>query len=487
MKLKLFTLLLILFIPSFVEAQGLRETVTNKEQRTKSLSSGNKKGALTDAAKKRKEENELKRQQKEYDYNRACEYGTIDAYRNFIYEYPDSDKYSNDMRNRINDYELWNSACHENTIRAYNDYLKDSEYKSHESEAKAKIVNLESIEKWTILSRSNSIDSINAYMSKYPNSPKLEDAKLRIHQLKGVQYYRNGDLKSAYNEFTTAGGRSALDVANRDMYDKAYEYSEYLRVKSNSTESQMLAFMSAYPSSPYYDEISNMVAVSKARSLTKYSNQYDYNGALSYAKDYTTRSTVNNYIERAKQANAEYRKELKREEWRENGGLVNMAIEFVDFGLNFLSPSSNRSYNTLYYNMGIGFRIGNYKSPVQFEVGVRPGIIVFHENINDKYEFTKQYTKGRFHMPVYGKFKINIGGGSSKFYIFGEIQYNAIRIETVERQFGYKAGFGVQSRNWDWSLYFKNEFGSYEPIFWEDREPGCQYLGTSLVRYFRIY
>ena len=336
MKLKLFALLLFLVTaPSFVEAQWLRGHTTqskevfktntkNRGGLTESVNKKNGENSLrgqqkqnrskrenfTEAAKKRKEDNELKRQQKEYDYNRACEYGTIDAYRNFIYEYPDSDKYSNDMRNRINDYELWNSACHENTIRAYNDYLKNSEYKSHESEAKAAIVKLESIEKWKTLSRSNSIDSINAYISKYPNSPKLEDAKLRIHQLKGVQYYRNGDLKSAFNEFTSAGGRSALDVANRDMYDKAYEYSEYLRVKSNSTESQMLAFMSAYPSSPYYDEISNMVAVSKARGLTKYSNQYDYNGALSYAKDYTTRSTVNNYIERAKQANAEYRKEL---------------------------------------------------------------------------------------------------------------------------------------------------------------------------------
>ena len=77
------------------------ENNINSQQKRKSL----KRRSLTEVAKKRKVEKELKMEQKEYDYYRACEYGTIEAYINFIEMYPDSDNYTIDIRKRISDYD----------------------------------------------------------------------------------------------------------------------------------------------------------------------------------------------------------------------------------------------------------------------------------------------------------------------------------------------------------------------------------------------
>ena len=442
----------------YCDAQGLKEVINQRQQ-----------------------EIEQMKEEEKAAYELACRVGTVIAYNEFLDDYPESE-YAEDINNRIKEHDLWSAACTTNTIAAYQNYLDNSKFKSYEKAAKDSIKELQSVEAWNKAKASKNLDTVLAFVSTYPNSSKLSEANLIIHQLKGVKYYNEGNLSSAYDEFKLAGGKSALENSNQALYDKAFEYHEYKSVIEKPTESGLVSFMSTYPSSQYYNEVSNKLAILKAKNLNKYSTDDAYNGALVLAKDNATRAVVENYISQAKKDRAEYKSYLKRKEWRENGGLINMSFEFLDLGVNAICPNSKRGCNIAYYNMGIGFRIGNYSHRAQFEIGVRPGVIAIDENDKDKYELSED-AKVKFHMPVYAKLKLNIAGRGSKFYIFGEFQYNAIRVEAIERQFGYKAGLGIQSRNWDWSLYYKNEFGDYD---WASGA-GSQYIGTSVVRYFRIF
>lgn len=45
----------------------------------------------------------------------------------------------------------------------------------------------------------------------------------------------------------------------------------------------------------------------------------------------------------------------------------------MDFGWNCLSE--DKYLEVYYYNVGASVKLGNYKSPIQLEVGLKPGVI----------------------------------------------------------------------------------------------------------------
>lgn len=65
---------------------------------------------------KQKEIAERQRVEKQR-YESACEKGTLEAFQEYIKLYPNG-KYAVDVRNRIEDYNLWSTAVKTNTIEA---------------------------------------------------------------------------------------------------------------------------------------------------------------------------------------------------------------------------------------------------------------------------------------------------------------------------------------------------------------------------------
>ena len=67
--------------------------------------------------------------------------------------------------------------------------------------------------------------------------------------------------------------------------------------------------------------------------------------------------------------------------------------------------------------MALALRIGNFKTPVYLEVGVKPGLLVFNNNTDDSYyDYENDYyldednvlNRYAFHMPIFAKLKINL-------------------------------------------------------------------------------
>ena len=137
---------------------------------------------------------------------------------------------------------------------------------------------------WNRIKDSNDANVFQNFLTSYPNAKEVSLATLKLHELKGVQHYNAGNLGSAYSEFSKIS-RDNVSYANRKAYDDVMEYNEYTKLGHYASEASLLSFMRKYPNSKYADEVSNKIAIAKARNLGEYASSYDYNQALSYARD----------------------------------------------------------------------------------------------------------------------------------------------------------------------------------------------------------
>lgn len=426
---------------------------------------------------KQKEIAERQRVEKQR-YESACEKGDLEAFQEYIKLYPKG-KYAVDVKNRIEDYNLWSEAVKTNTIAAYNNYIASSKFKSFKDKATEAITELQSIDKWKSIQSSKNMAEIEMFMKTYPKSSCIANAQKRIHELKGVDFYLSNDLFNAYQEFNKAGGKYALEQANQSKFDECQEYWDYNNLTAYTKEEQLLSFLRKYPSGKYSNEVSNRIAISKAKSFNMFSGNMTFNEALGYAKDETTKNLVRRYAESSKKAYTQYKKQIRRTRIKANGGYVLWGLELLDFGWNGVSP--DRYLNVGYYNIGASVKLGNYRSPVQFEIGIKPGVISY--NYADEYDssYNSDYmTYTEFHLPAYAKLKINICniGQNSKLYLAGLGFYNIVRNDDLENRFSVGGGAGFAWKRWDWlALYYKHGIDTKYSL--DDK-----YLGTSLIYYF---
>lgn len=425
--------------------------------------------------KRRIAEIEKKKEQDMYDY--ATKVETEQAYVAYLKKYPNG-IFATEAKGRIEDMELWKKAKTTNTIDAYHSYLKASKNKSFTQLANDAITDLKSKEEWEVIKHSPLKSIIEDFILKYPKSSCLSDATKRHDELLGVEYYEQGYLQRAYEKFEAAGGRYKLESSNRIKYDECQEYVEYKKLSSSSKESDLLAFLKKYPSSLYFNQVSNMVAIAKAKNLSMFASSYDFIEALSFAKDKETSNTVQSYIDNTKRSYTHYKRQQRHNRVMANGGYIKMGFEIMDFAVaGFSGGDSNQK--TLYYNVGLSVKFGNYKSPIQFEVGIKPGVVYTLPKISNSYGHTTKKETTYFHMPVFSKLKINLcDAGSSKMYIAGIGAYNAVRDNAFENEFSVGGGLGFAWKKWDWfALYYKQDVENKLNI--DDK-----YIGTSIVYYF---
>ena len=439
------------------------------------------KGKYVQDVRKRVAEIERKNEQDLYDY--AAKVETAQAYEAYLKKYPNG-RFAQEARGRLEDMELWKKAKSANTIAAYRNYLSTSKNKSFAQLANDAITDLESKDAWNAIKQSSSKSVIENFIQKYPKSSCLPEANKRLNELTAVELYGQGDLQHAYDKFEAAGGRYSVEYSNRSKYDECLEYVEYKKLNSYTKESDLLAFLKKYPSSRYYDQVSNMVAIAKAKNFSMYASSYTFNEAMSYAKDKTTKNTVQSYIDNTKKSYSQYKRQQRHKRVMANGGYVKFGLEIMD--LAFSGTTSGEGQSTMYYNMGLSVKFGNYKAPVQFEVGIKPGVVHtefeswYHGSYYDyDYGYETSETKTFFHMPVYAKLKLNIcDAGRSKFYIAGLGTYNAVRDKQLENEYSLGGGAGFAWKKWDWfALYYKQDLENDYHL--EDK-----FIGTSFVYYF---
>lgn len=233
----------------------------------------------------------------------------------------------------------------------------------------------------------------------------MADAYRRIHELDGLAHFRLQQYEQALNEFNLAGGEQALSPASLPCYKQAQEYVDYTSARNRNTEGALRAFLTNYPYSCYSKEISNLLALAIAQSITIYS--YDSAGAeaLSYAKDSSTRQAVQRYIDWQKKNYKLYCKRNRMAARRANGNIIQFGLEWMDVGFNpsCYDDTDNDLDIVWFYNVGLGLKFGNYNTPVQFLLGAKIGLVGY----TVWYDYNDE-SKTCFHLPLFAKLKVNV-------------------------------------------------------------------------------
>ena len=458
-------------------AQAQKNEIRRKAEEKRKEEERRQQEAQAEAEKKSREERQA--------YESACRSNSRQTLESFLYNYPYS-QYASDVKERIQDLELWSRASQANTVSSYQEYLYTSKILSNQDEAQKRINDLRANQEWERIRYSSNQYDFEQFITSYPNSPHKSDASKRIHELKGLRYYNSGNLQSAYDEFNLAGGRYALDYSNRSKYNDCEEYVDYTKLSSYSSESDLSSFLSKYPTSKYRKEIMNALAIAKARNLSIYSGDYQYNEALSYAQDKETRSIVKGYIKNIKKvrknSNKQYRPSIGNH--IKNNDLFSLGIDLWDIGTNVLSSADSRYWHTIFYDFALSLRIGNYKSPVSFEAGIRPGWLRWVSTSDDEGLFYND-ADTKFHMPVFAKLKVNLfeAWGGKKFYLNCAGFYHALRHESLEPKFSAGGGFGFAGEHWDWQILYYRQGVDNDYIY---NKSDMRYWGTSLGYFFSL-
>lgn len=395
---------------------------------------------LTDYVAQRKKEVAEAERVERRQYEQACAAGTLDALMEYKRQYPKG-KYAKDVTNRIWDFDIWNEAKQANTIGAYNRYLEKSRYKSFEAQANEAIAELRSVEAWNKIGSAASVSEYEAFVARYPHSSMAPVAWRKIHEDRGVKYFKKGYYDRALSVFDSLGGRKVLSDGGKSIYDSCFVEVTYRRLRYNQlTEIELISFLYRFPDSKYADAVSNAIALKKAKSLTMFSSTESENEVLGYARDEDTRRSVMAYIKENRRAYRDHKKALRRED----GSLVSLGVEFVDAGG---AIGDFGSYS--YYNFGLGLKFGNYRAPVQFELGVKPGYV------------WRSGTYGRKedcgHYPLFARLKVNLcdGGNRSKFFAEATGYWHLKTDDCVEGRYSLSGGVGWSWRHCDLAFLFK--------------------------------
>lgn len=247
---------------------------------------------------------EIKRVEKA-NYEKACELNTIDAFKEYLklYEAVDfaSKEHKVDIKNRICDYNLWSKAKATNKNYAYNSYLRDTKYSIYTAEARKAIQDLKSEEEWSKIKYNDNINELEVFINENGKSIYISEAKSKLNQLKAVDCYNAGEYINAFNYFNLAGGKKIISDENKIKYDKAEEFYEYHNIVNKEfTDINLEAYLIKYPNSEFYNNVSNMLAISKASKFTRYSKKSALYAALKYAQDKYTIKQVRQYFKKAK-------------------------------------------------------------------------------------------------------------------------------------------------------------------------------------------
>lgn len=498
----LFSVMLVASFSSQADAQSLMQTAKKAEQRAKEL-----------------------KQQETSRYNAIVESKDLSKYNQFINDYPRGSK-TPEIRKRAQEVKSWNDAKNQNTITSYEQYLSTTNYhwydneanqlirsikqkaekeewekvvavntissyqtyiqknptSGYKQEAEKAINRLQGEQAWNRIKNTDKTNELQSFISSYPHAVEVSIATAKLHELKGIQHYNEGNLDSAYSEFSNLT-RDKISYANRKAYDDVMEYNEYSKLGNYASETALLNFIRKYPNSKYANDISNKIAVAKARNFGDYASSYDYNLALSYAKDSYTRNSVQSYISMNKKKQKERRNARKSWEREQNGGTVNLGLDFLDLGLN----GAYDDCTLRYYNVGVMLRFGNFKDRIQFALGIKPGIFGYTEEVYSGgyyYDYYDTENQTAFHMPIVGQLKLNLFKTSenSRFFIYGKYQYNAVRVEDIEAEMAWGAGLGIAWKHFDWAIYYRQDIGTVKNNDYKNQH----YFGMSMIYYWQL-
>lgn len=420
-------------------------------------------------------------------YEAACSMGTVAALQDFISAYPNSE-YRTPAQQRIDDHQLWHQAKSSNTINAYRHYLATSVFKAYQKEAEKAISDINALQEWQHIKNTKSVAILEDYLQRYPSSPDDNAARYLLAILKGELCYQEGNHSNAISYYEDAMRRQTLTDAPKAHYEELLLEKEYLSVKDSENEEVLVRFFSKLTaSSPYYREMSNRIAIVKAKKLSGYSSDYNYAEALRYANDSYTRTQVNGYINYAKKRKHEIRhEELVRahKRWWKRNFMVGWHL-----GADMLEE-------TLSLRSGLRFRLGTSRDVFNINIGadyVYQAIwdMVYESPYDSQKTFKAYPISHQIAVPL--TIKLNLTGGHSKSCMYigcaAEWAYTLVEDDnfkglTNDYSIAIDPQLGFNLNKVDWGFYYRKYLSGYNVVDSPYVDLEGQRVGMFLTFYF---
>lgn len=443
----------------------------------------------------------------------AINAGSVKALQDFIAQYPKSG-FVSQAESCIEDFELWDEARKKDTKAAYQHYLSASNRLGYKSDAESAIYRIEAEEAWADCHNSNSMTKLESYLDKYSNSTHAKEAEYELNILKAEKCYNQNSRTLALSYYEKANTYRTLIGSHKKNYDELVLEATYDRLKGSTNLTDLQNFLKRLTlDSPYYNPISNRIAVVKAQRLTISSSDMDMDVALSYAKDNETKTTVKQYISDVKKRQRENRRDMRkwrRKTWWEDRATLGWSIVTADLDPDFRIRFDNSSGypSTLSLGTGLRLRFGRYNDRVNFTIGVD------YQNYWGKYVTTSNYygyyeeeevrystISRRLAFPVNFKVNLPVNKYSRRAFYFGctaEFGFDVNDVANYFKQINQFEDFlnwqaipsiaiepriGFNHKHFDWGLYYRYYFDGYR-FFNSEFSTGNKRLGVFMAVYF---
>lgn len=244
----------------------------------------------------------------------AVDEGTEQALRSFIERYPEG-FYKEQAEKYLQDLPLWAFARHRGTKEAYLDYLSNSIIQGYKNEAEQAIRVIDAEAAWEVCKKNKTIEGLEAYIDEYSNTPFENEAKFELYLIKAEDFYTKGSRDMAMKYYEDAHKIHSLRGDYLMHYRELETEKRYNQLKTSNSVSDMKDFLSrTSTASPYYDPISNRLAIVLANNLTIRSTEQDFKEVLQYAKDESIRASVKQSIDNIKTRQRDQRSQKRRAE-----------------------------------------------------------------------------------------------------------------------------------------------------------------------------
>ena len=418
----------------------------------------------------------LARQTEQQLYEDAVAANTLVALQDFLKRLPDS-KYTEDVNRRIADFELWHQAVQAGTISGYQNYLAESKSLAYQAEARAAIRMLKEQADWEKIQDSDDPDKFAEFLSRYPNSALQKTATYRLYMLRGNYFYEAQQTEKALEYYKQATEIAPLTGKAFTHYQELKDKEEYEEVVSSADDSVMRAYLEhTLQTSPYFPEVSNLLARTLASKLEINSTEADYSEALSYACDEQTRSTVNNLISMTRQAKATHERELRQIAHR------NWWKTRLRFGWNI----AHFDYLKHYMSVGTGLRVrlGIPKDFLNLIAGVEYSWQGYAYSLEPDNSYEEEEVKfstiaNQIEIPVGLRFNIGRGNGGRFFmgcnadfgFSFGKKDYE-LRKQTLalEPQIGFCSSLDRGDASLEFGILYKQYLKGHGIFEYTDKE-----------------
>lgn len=338
--------------------------------------------------------------------NNAVEAGTEQALLGFIERHPEG-FFIEQAENYLQDFHLWAAARQKGTKDAYLAYLSTSTVQGYKKEAELAIKTIDAETAWEICKRNMTVNKLEEFIEDYSETPFENEAKYELYLMKAEGYYNNGSHDTALKFYEDANKIHSLTGQYSKHYRELVTEQRYNQVKTSSSVYELVDFLSRTSSdSPYYNPISNRLAIVLANNLTINSTEDDFKEALKYAKDATVRASVKQMIDNVKTRQRDQRSQKRRAERKQRWKGK------TSWGWSVLNASFGK--DVFEFDSGVRFRIGQSDQRFNFIVG--SDIQFFIVSYEDEYysSFTLLSTDYVFKLAIPASARLNI---NRNFYL----------------------------------------------------------------------